>query len=73
MYAIRSYYGTGLRGAADVKHVAQVLRDAYDAADPKQVMKSVITSYSIHYTKLYDVASFIQAANAFRAEGATLV
>jgi len=31
---------TGLRGAADVKHVAQVLRDAYDAADPKQVMKS---------------------------------
>jgi len=27
---------TGLRGGAEVKHVAQVLREAYDAADAKQ-------------------------------------
>jgi Fe-S oxidoreductase len=31
---------TGLQGAAEVKHVAQVIRDAYDAADPKPAMIS---------------------------------
>jgi len=31
---------TGLRGAAEVKHVAQVLRDAYEAADPTQATMS---------------------------------
>ena len=29
---------TGLRGAARVKHVAQLLQEAYDAADPKKAM-----------------------------------
>jgi FAD/FMN-containing dehydrogenase/Fe-S oxidoreductase len=29
---------TGLRGAAKVKHVAQLLQEAYDAADPKKAM-----------------------------------
>ncbi len=29
---------TGLRGAVQVKHVAQLLQEAYDAADPKKAM-----------------------------------
>ena len=29
---------TGLRGAAKVKHIAQLLQEAYDAADPKKAM-----------------------------------
>ena len=61
MYAIRSYY--------DIPGFKQVKMDtyqshcvigniAYNAQDEKR-MGIVITSYSIHYTKLYDSHSFV--------------
>ena len=57
MYAIRSYYGT-LAGAAMVVSSGLYLiyreRMHHRLAGPQ---RPVITSYSIHYTKLYDLTS----------------
>ena len=66
MYAIRSYYGSILRhirhgrvraiysiGDAEAEVIeAQVLGTSTIAG--RMVREIVITSYSIHYTKLYD-------------------
>ena len=51
MYAIRSYYEAKLFGF----FVGQVMKETKGKANPKIVNEIfVITSYSIHYTKLYD-------------------
>ena len=49
MYAIRSYYVEAARVA---RSVGLQLNAGHDLSDPEGVL--VITSYSIHYTKLYD-------------------
>ena len=48
MYAIRSYYGIGMLKGFAITTIAGVLMGIS--------ISSVITSYSIHYTKLYDYA-----------------
>ena len=65
MYAIRSYYGFDLVRAkcpharieivTGVGHFPQIeAADRVNALIEKFVANFVITSYSIHYTKLYD-------------------
>ena len=66
MYAIRSYYGLG-----DDGHTASIFPDQFELLEDERscavaqhpitgqkritVTGNVITSYSIHYTKLYDI------------------
>ena len=52
MYAIRSYYGTG--GAYRITDSDLATR-YMTSCDPRLNADHVITSYSIHYTKLYEV------------------
>ena len=57
MYAIRSYYGTDLAAADDDPtrtRIRQVLAAVAQFDKSVTVLKLVITSYSIHYTKLYE-------------------
>ena len=56
MYAIRSYY------VREHKSVTEMIRKYYN--DPQSILKKinygdepVITSYSIHYTKLYETSA----------------
>ena len=68
MYAIRSYYGdifvttTGCKDIIRMEHFllmkdGVVLSNAghFDNEINKNDLKDVITSYSIHYTKLYEI------------------
>ena len=58
MYAIRSYY----ERLADTQYVFQRLEDVPADFDIPQERKkpwgTVITSYSIHYTKLYEMLRY---------------
>ena len=59
MYAIRSYYGKMLpfgNHPADDAQRERALRVDPVVAGQDDVLGRVITSYSIHYTKLYDHA-----------------
>ena len=65
MYAIRSYYaGTIIAfrpdGESDIDAaIENALNDEAEQTlvlEDEQNMASVITSYSIHYTKLYDIS-----------------
>ena len=58
MYAIRSYYGLELISWSN-QGERLIIEDDYDS-ELRYVGKpisSVITSYSIHYTKLYEISS----------------
>ena len=66
MYAIRSYYGpqgmaAGMSSDADASRLV-VSGQIIDAVGLLQ--HPVITSYSIHYTKLYDAAGILEAIAA---------
>ena len=50
MYAIRSYYGIPILTLVDNKGLQKSTADELNGI----VAQSVITSYSIHYTKLYE-------------------
>ena len=58
MYAIRSYYvfATGITGVNAMHAFTRITAIEGKArnACPARVAQIVITSYSIHYTKLYD-------------------
>ena len=72
MYAIRSYYGKQISAALIRSHRPQMLlgtnhSDAVISLEQtvkralpgaKRLKRHVITSYSIHYTKLYDFVEF---------------
>ena len=57
MYAIRSYY--------DGNKVS-----CYKITDEQKELNNVITSYSIHYTKLYELPSWQGAGGAILHDGA---
>ena len=65
MYAIRSYYDNGLvsflsgssgpqENLSSAYMYPNPVRPNFNIVDEKVKIKDVITSYSIHYTKLYD-------------------
>ena len=56
MYAIRSYYDENGPDAVSNGNVGHVI-DAREPLDLKRGVLVVITSYSIHYTKLYELKS----------------
>ena len=64
MYAIRSYYGhtvnewygTTLLSRLDDKETGAIILVMQRLHEDDLAGKLVITSYSIHYTKLYDLA-----------------
>ena len=63
MYAIRSYYAVTHGPVWALNHRAEAKGDAIDCSachEQSDCLEchNVITSYSIHYTKLYDVISF---------------
>ena len=66
MYAIRSYYGYGYSvpcNRIEIVEAAHPVPDAAGLAATRRMLDlvsglgDVITSYSIHYTKLYDPPS----------------
>ena len=76
MYAIRSYYeftaaGTGV-DLARLRRAVALSLDKYCSVvatlAPDTTVTCVITSYSIHYTKLYDDVAITHEAPNYRVE-----
>ena len=56
MYAIRSYYVLAAAEPVSAQRLAEIVPGVRAAEVRELVSELVITSYSIHYTKLYDIA-----------------
>ena len=75
MYAIRSYYEFGFKACrATPLFVGIALDPGYLAPGgiwfyQRSVRNPVITSYSIHYTKLYEAASFYDLTEVLSDSG----